>query len=495
MAATASGAPPAATCPPAEVDPGAGRARSRGAGTSRRSAPSAATCRARRCTRATSSTSPPRCGTRGRRTTRPRRASSDRRAPDRPRRRGRARTRRSATRRTTCSRIATRRPSAARRRVACFRAVMTALGYDPDDATTTGDTPRALGNRIGAGLIAARPDDGANEAERLRRHHRLHAREPAARRRRARARRWPTPNHWQPLNLAVAATQNGIVTAGGVQAYIGSQLGQRHAVRDDARRRPTRSWHDPGPPPALGPSRRCRLWIADVIRKSAALDHTDGADDRHLAGRLRQQHARRQRRHGPRDEPRRPAQPYAPQVVPRGDFARVLAEFWADGPKSETPPGHWNVLANIVADTRLATRATRSARARRWIRSPWDVHVYLALNGAVHDAAITAWEHQARATTGAPDLARSATWAAGPVQRARRARLRPARAAADPGVIELDHRGERRARPASRAPASLRRPDRGAQPGAASPAIAPPRSAASAGSAPSTGSRTSAAPS
>src|SRR5439155_14447610 len=31
--------------------------------------------------------------------------------------------------------------------------------------------------------------------------------------------------------------------------------------------------------------------------------------------------------------------PYAPQVVKRGDFGRVLAEFWADGPNSETPPG------------------------------------------------------------------------------------------------------------------------------------------------------------
>ncbi|NJL75256.1 MAG: hypothetical protein HC892_09745 [Saprospiraceae bacterium] len=33
--------------------------------------------------------------------------------------------------------------------------------------------------------------------------------------------------------------------------------------------------------------------------------------------------------------------PYPPQIVPRGDYVRVLAEFWADGPQSETPPGHW----------------------------------------------------------------------------------------------------------------------------------------------------------
>ena len=28
----------------------------------------------------------------------------------------------------------------------------------------------------------------------------------------------------------------------------------------------------------------------------------------------------------------------------------MLAEFWADGPDSETPPGHWFVLLNDVAD-------------------------------------------------------------------------------------------------------------------------------------------------
>ena len=42
--------------------------------------------------------------------------------------------------------------------------------------------------------------------------------------------------------------------------------------------------------------------------------------------------------------------PYPPQIVPRGDYARVLAEFWADGPDSETPPGHWFVILNHVND-------------------------------------------------------------------------------------------------------------------------------------------------
>lgn len=83
--------------------------------------------------------------------------------------------------------------------------------------------------------------------------------------------------------------------------------------------------------------------------------------------------------------------PYASQWVRRGDVGRVLAEFWADGPKSETPPGHWNVLANQVADAPGFSRRLFGTGAEV---DPleWDVKVYLALNGAVHDAAITAWE-------------------------------------------------------------------------------------------------------
>ena len=65
-----------------------------------------------------------------------------------------------------------------------------------------------------------------------------------------------------------------------------------------------------------------------------------------------------------------------------------MTEFWADGPSSETPPGHWNVLANVVSDSPLlAARVGAGAAARL----KWDVRLYFALNGAVHDAAIAAW--------------------------------------------------------------------------------------------------------
>ena len=74
------------------------------------------------------------------------------------------------------------------------------------------------------------------------------------------------------------------------------------------------------------------------------------------------------------------------EAYARGDFVRVLAEFWADGPSSETPPGHWNVIANYVADNPLLVKKIGGV-------GPvvddleWDVKMYFAVNAAVHEAA------------------------------------------------------------------------------------------------------------
>jgi hypothetical protein len=83
-------------------------------------------------------------------------------------------------------------------------------------------------------------------------------------------------------------------------------------------------------------------------------------------------------------------EPYAPNVVKRGDFVRCLAEFWADGPNSTTPPGHWNEIANIVSEHPAFERRIGGEGP---VLEPleWDVKLYIALNGALHDAAITAW--------------------------------------------------------------------------------------------------------
>ncbi|MFT6214523.1 MAG: hypothetical protein ACJAS3_000916 [Roseivirga sp.] len=81
--------------------------------------------------------------------------------------------------------------------------------------------------------------------------------------------------------------------------------------------------------------------------------------------------------------------PYEPNIVPRGDYTRVLAEFWADGPHSETPPGHWFTLLNYVNDNLEEKKLEGDGRFLSDLN--WDVFSYFALGGAMHDAAIAAW--------------------------------------------------------------------------------------------------------
>ena len=83
-------------------------------------------------------------------------------------------------------------------------------------------------------------------------------------------------------------------------------------------------------------------------------------------------------------------EPYEPQMVPLGDYTRVLAEFWADGPDSETPPGHWFVILNEVNDHPDSTRKVRGVGEDR-PELEWDVISYFVLGGTMHDAAIAAW--------------------------------------------------------------------------------------------------------
>ncbi len=68
----------------------------------------------------------------------------------------------------------------------------------------------------------------------------------------------------------------------------------------------------------------------------------------------------------------------------------MLAEFWADGPQSETPPGHWFSILNYVSDhPALEKRFNGTGPVLDDLE--WDVKAYLSLGGAMHDAAITAW--------------------------------------------------------------------------------------------------------
>jgi hypothetical protein len=186
-------------------------------------------------------------------------------------------------------------------------------------------------------------------------------------------------------------SQNGIPVTNGVQQAVGPDWGhvKGFALPDGGT---AGTPIDPGPPPRLGDPATDTAYkdqAVEVVRDSSRLDPSNGVTiDISPAARG----ANDLGSNDGRGHPVNPitGQPYAPDLVNEADFGRVMAEFWADGPKSETPPGHWNVIANLVGDE-LAPDLRIGGTGPRVDRLQWDVKVYLALNGAVHDAAIAAW--------------------------------------------------------------------------------------------------------
>ncbi len=267
-------------------------------------------------------------------------------------------------------------------------ATMDSLCYRIDYTKTEGDSPAALGNRIAAAVIAHGRNDGAHEALRYADpaykpvNPPLVVEEPGTEMR--------DPSRWQPLALARLVAQNGLPIPGRVQTYIGPHWG--HVAGFALPRSREGLPLDPGPVPELGdPASDAdfKATAVAVIRYSSRLDPDDGATVDIGPGALGGNTL------GTNDGVGYDVNPvsgeaYAPNVVRHGDFGRALAEYWADGPKSETPPGHWNTIANEVSDSPGFERKI-GGRGPEVDRLEWDVKLYFALNGAVHDAAVAAW--------------------------------------------------------------------------------------------------------
>ena len=200
------------------------------------------------------------------------------------------------------------------------------------------------------------------------------------------------PNRWQPLQLEKMISQNGIPVTNGVQQAVGPHWGHVKGFAlppDTGAGTPI----DPGPPPQLGgdpaSDAAYKEQAVEVIRMSSQLDGR-GSDTIDISPAAMGANTL-----GANDGQGHPVNPvtgapYEPEVVKVGDYSRALTEFWADGPKSETPPGHWNVIANQVSDS-LDPDLKVGGTGSPVDRLQWDVKLYLALNGAVHDAAIAAW--------------------------------------------------------------------------------------------------------
>jgi len=301
-----------------------------------------------------------------------------------------------------------------------FDNLMLTLGYDINFTSTSyqSGSPAALGNYIGSCFINFGRRDGSNEENEYENRHY----EPVN------SSLIPAmpgnpdltdPNRWQPLTLEVFIDQSGNPIPGSTPAFLGPEWGQVFPFALTAADRtifsrngnPFWVYHDPGPPPYLEPqtggglSAEYQWGFALVSVWSSHLDPADNTmidispasfgntnsfpetveDLRSFYDLIEGGDPGTGRDLNPHT-----GQPYTPQMVPRGDYARVLAEFWADGPDSETPPGHWFTILNTVSDNPLLEK-------RYGGEGPivddleWDIKSYFMLGGAMHDCAISAW--------------------------------------------------------------------------------------------------------
>ena len=200
-----------------------------------------------------------------------------------------------------------------------FDSVMTSLGYDPTDASTDTQTPAGVGNVACHAVLDLRHHDGSNQLGDL--HVGAYTDYTGYA---------PVndpdhindPNHWQPLR--VPDGHGGFV----IQTFTAPHWG--HVI-----------------PFALSAPDQFKPKKPHVFPAEA------------------HQYLKQ-------------AQQILEYSASLTDREKVIAEYWADGPNSELPPGHWALFAQTV-----------SRRDRHTLDN--DVKMFFAMTNAVFDAGISAW--------------------------------------------------------------------------------------------------------
>src|SRR5262249_588294 len=200
-----------------------------------------------------------------------------------------------------------------------FDDLMRRLGHDPGDALTEAGTPRGIGNQAAQAVLEFRHGDGANQMGDL---------HPGAYSDYTGYTPVNTPDlildpdRWQPLRIADG--HGGFVT----QRYVAPQWGHviPFALTSGSQFRP-----------AAGPA---RFGTPEYLKQAEQILEYSA----HLT-----------------------------------DREKVIAEYWADGPSSELPPGHWRLFAHFVSQ-------------RDHLTLDQDVKLFFALSNAVFDASIAAWD-------------------------------------------------------------------------------------------------------
>jgi len=200
-----------------------------------------------------------------------------------------------------------------------FAKVMSDLGYDPAGAGPAG-SPGAVGVQAARAVLSFRHGDGANQLGDL---------DPEPRGLAGAYEDWTgyqpanplarllDPNHWQPLPTPDGMGQRFLAPQWGLVVPFALQAG----------------WELRPAGPRRHPGRSYLLQAEEVLTDSAGLT----------------------------------------------DEQKAIVEYWADGPASETPPGHWCLHAQEVS-------------ARDGNSLDEDVKLFFALTAALLDASIACWD-------------------------------------------------------------------------------------------------------
>lgn len=305
-----------------------------------------------------------------------------------------------------------------------FDALMVKLGYDIANTSldySTGEAA-ALGNYIAQTVIDYGHVDGSNEANQYKNIFYQPSNQPMNL---LNPSEYPItsidPNRWQPLKFDSFIDQSGNLIPGSTPNFLSPEWGnvfpfslkETDKMIYDRLGHSYNVFHDPGTPPVLSLEQNTKAseaykWGFSMVSKwSSHLDPKDGVridispkslgnislsmlpksylEYPNFYNALQGGDIGKGYLINPSTK-----QPYTEQKVLRGDYTRVLAEFWADGPNSETPPGHWFSILNYVSDSKLFKKRF-NGQGEILNNLEWDVKSYFVLGGAMHDCAITAW--------------------------------------------------------------------------------------------------------
>ncbi len=282
----------------------------------------------------------------------------------------------------------------------------------PDDLILNPGTPQAIGYTLAQCIIDYGLSDGANEVVGYRNQYYQPVNDPVVPLLPGNA-ALMNPDRWQPVLLNNFIDQSGNPLP--APEFIGAEWGNvlPFALTEQDRTLHRRDgdiftvYLDPGPPALHSNNAEHYAWGHSLVAAwSAHLDPSDGVVwdispaalgvSGQLPDTLDELKTFYNYKDGGVEQSGHTENPITEQLYPansalRGDYTRVIAEYWADGPDSETPPGHWFTMLNDYVLDHPDFERRFMGEGEVVSALEFDVRSYFLLGGAMHDAAVAAW--------------------------------------------------------------------------------------------------------